>query len=67
MLLTIDVPDNPTNKDILLAIFPYLSFNLDQYDDEDGTYWIDVIGENKDGRMMTIEYDFWDNPYRKGK
>ena len=56
------IPDNATNGDVIKAMFENNVFAEDEYEDEDGVTWIDMISDNG----MTFEMDWWNTPYQKG-
>ena len=58
MRLTIDIPDNATNGDVLDKLFPNLIYGTN------GEHY--HIWSNDGKCTMNIHQDFWNAPYQKG-
>ena len=63
MQAVISIPNNPTNGDVIKALFPYISIedNCQLY------YSVDIENLSKDKKLNTVGFkkDWWDAPYKE--
>ena len=59
-LLSVLIPDNATNGDVIMAMFP----NAKWYVNEDNEVFTDHVTLND--RFVRFNIDWWNAPYKKG-
>lgn len=61
----IEIPDNATNGDIVQMIFPYYSYERNDYVQSTEDYIVDSMECME--HDLYFAYDWWNAPYQKGE
>lgn len=61
----VPIPDNATNGDIVQMIFPYYSYERNDYVQSTEDYIVDCMECME--HDLYFGYDWWNTPYQKGE